>query len=877
MPFQRRYCTYVHSPHRGGTAFSQPRIWLRIARIVSHLIGIYMSSPLTGPSPIKASHQKNDSPHPPPSGTSPYNNVSGSTSPPAAPTSSTGPSTSPAPRIRRRNRMITSCLECRRRKLKCNKSHPCTNCVKFNRDCMFLAPALDQASQLKLTEIKEKVGSLERLLERDVAKNAQAQAQTHDRALPDDADDDLPANEDEKDLEPTPLAVPDAAYGEDGDDDELLDLGIQMGKMRITERIGGFFRPKISEELQYTVDESIASRNNDQDTGDPALSFTANPLPPAPEWLKPGPSYIMPSSGFFFGNTSHQASLIDFLPSRLAADRLIKQYFTCVHTIAQIVHRPTFEREYDTFWDEVSLGVEPQTSVQTIIFAAMFSGVVSMDESVILRDFGVSKASLIDNFKLGTETALARANFLRTTKIETLQAFVMYLIPLCRAELSRAHSVLLGAAIRMAECMGLHRDGSTYGMNPLETHVRRLIWHQLCFLDIRTCEAQGPRPTIRRDEYDTKLPLNVDDADLHATGLPPTPADRWTDVTFSKMRFEIYEMIRTIWVDRPRIERRKISLTAVLSKIETFKSNMAAKYDHMMDDRIPVQKCAKHIKALLLSRLYIMVLHRYHNSVVSPMPDRLRNIMLVAGTTHLEVSIALETLPELRKWKWYLGAMQQYHAAFLLLMEVYVYPKRKEADRIWACLDYIFECDANENRHTKGLRVLSELQQKTAIYQSMRGMRAPVQMDKHLGMRPPRVKSEASQTAKKGLVYGVSPSASEESEAAQRIQQVPISGGGFTSIGRAPLPDVVFAGVSNGESLWALPTQRSPEGSDTLSNPGQEPITPLMNDAGTDDLMADIDWDAFDALFPENGQPVITGPSFYFPNRFPSVGTSGTF
>src|SRR6266536_1372189 len=97
----------------------------------------------------------------------------GSTSPATANNDPTaGPTQAQAPRIRRRNRMITSCLECRRRKLKCNKSHPCTNCVKFTRDCVFLAPALDQASQLKLTEIKEKVGSLERLLERDVAKNA---------------------------------------------------------------------------------------------------------------------------------------------------------------------------------------------------------------------------------------------------------------------------------------------------------------------------------------------------------------------------------------------------------------------------------------------------------------------------------------------------------------------------------------------------------------------------------------------------------------------------------------------------------------------------------------------------------------------------------
>jgi hypothetical protein len=148
--------------------------------------------------------------------------------------------------------MITSCLECRRRKLKCNKSHPCTNCVKFARDCVFLAPALDQASQLKLTEIKEKVGSLERLLERDVAnptKEIGVSSPGQERALPGEEDDNLPGNEDERDLEPTPLAVVDAAYGDEGEDDDLLDLGIQMGKMRITERIGGFFRPKISQEV----------------------------------------------------------------------------------------------------------------------------------------------------------------------------------------------------------------------------------------------------------------------------------------------------------------------------------------------------------------------------------------------------------------------------------------------------------------------------------------------------------------------------------------------------------------------------------------------------------------------------------------------------
>ncbi len=149
------------------------------------------------------------------------------------------------------------------------------------------------------------------------------------------------------------------------------------------------------------MSDSFRSGSKERSEGRGLLSpQPAVSIPPASEWLKPGPAYIMPSSGFFFGGSSgHATSLIDFLPSRLAADRLIKQYFACVHPICQIVHRPTFEREYESFWDEVSLGIEPPNSVQTIVFAAMFSAVVSMDESTIIRDFGVSKASMIDNFK----------------------------------------------------------------------------------------------------------------------------------------------------------------------------------------------------------------------------------------------------------------------------------------------------------------------------------------------------------------------------------------------------------------------------------------------------------------------------------------------
>jgi hypothetical protein len=392
----------------------------------------------------------------------------------------------------------------------------------------------------------------------------------------------------------------------------------------------------------------------------------------------------------------------------------------------------------------------------------------------------------------------------------------------------------------MAECMGLHRDGETYGMNPLETQVRRLVWYQLCFLDIRTCHAQGPQPAIWRDGFDTKLPLNIDDVDLHASGKPPVNSDRWTDTTFSLIRFEINEMVRTLWIDRQLLERRKISLTAVLSKIETFRSNMATKYDHLIDDRIPVQKCAKIVKALLLSRLHTMVLHRYHTSVVSPMPDRLRKIMTASGTITLETAVALETLPEVRNWAWYAGALQQYHSAFLLLVEVFIYPNIKEADRIWACLDYIYECDPHEHRAIKARTVLSELQRKTAVYQSMRGMRAPVVMEKHIGRSPSRISDQA-----KG--QGQNTRSFKYDSPSLELPQMPLEAvpREAPTIGKVPLQDKAFAGVSNSDSLWVMQNQQSREASNDSNGvvgQGNPPVAATGTDASFNELIADIDW-----------------------------------
>ncbi|KAF4977516.1 hypothetical protein F66182_17401, partial [Fusarium sp. NRRL 66182] len=180
-----------------------------------------------------------------------------------------------ASRIRRRNRMITSCLECRRRKLKCDRLHPCTNCSKGKRDCVFLAPSLDSATRLKLAELKERMGTLERSLEKEVSQPSQvAEGDLLVDSRPPPSESPAPVSEDEFLLQPTRLALMDAMY-EDEADDVMVDLGVQVGNMRVTDRLGGFVRPRLAEEIaaaiQLEEQQDPAKRDIPVDDGNEVL------------------------------------------------------------------------------------------------------------------------------------------------------------------------------------------------------------------------------------------------------------------------------------------------------------------------------------------------------------------------------------------------------------------------------------------------------------------------------------------------------------------------------------------------------------------------------------------------------------------------------
>ena len=188
----------------------------------------------------------------------------------------------------------------------------------------------------------------------------------------------------------------------------------------------------------------------------------------------------------------------------------------------------------------------------------------------------------------------------------------------------------------------------------------------------------------------------------------------------------------------------------------------------------------------------------------------------------MESAIELETSSALSTWAWYAGAIQQYHYALLILIEIYAFPMRKEADRIWDCLDYIYEVPAGLTREQKGRWIITQIRDKTDVYMSARKARAPAKID---GFAPPPVRSTShSQSPTDGPSQAVGKMQPIGPHSSEVPQQMP--GGQYAYPPQANVPQ-----MSRSSAPRPPPVQAQ-------SNPMMLPNMP-------DAPMVDIDWVSF--------------------------------
>lgn len=98
---------------------------------------------------------------------------------------------------------------------------------------------------------------------------------------------------------------------------------------------------------------------------------------------------------------------------------------------------------------------------------------------------------------------------------------------------------LTGIAVRLAHRLGLHRDGAQFDLSPFEVEQRRRLWWTLVGFDRRIGEMTGSTITAISSGGDCKLPLNINDADLHLHAKdPPTSHTGATEMIFAMTRLE---------------------------------------------------------------------------------------------------------------------------------------------------------------------------------------------------------------------------------------------------------------------------------------------------------------------------------------------------
>ena len=161
--------------------------------------------------------------------------------------------------------------------------------------------------------------------------------------------------------------------------------------------------------------------------------------------------------------------------------------------------------------------------------------------------------------------------------------------------------------------MELHRDPAHYNLPVIEQQLRRIVWHQIAFLDIRTTEACGPSAILSQCGFDTKYPLNLDERDLKDGEDCHAQSEGWTDMTLPLIRMQCNEMMRMVFAHQS--DTSKADLDRLLLTVSQFREKMKEKYlpscNYKSAAQTELQFYTASTLVLLTSRMCAMVLRRY--------------------------------------------------------------------------------------------------------------------------------------------------------------------------------------------------------------------------------------------------------------------------
>ncbi|KAJ5177041.1 uncharacterized protein N7482_002918 [Penicillium canariense] len=238
-----------------------------------------------------------------------------------------------------------------------------------------------------------------------------------------------------------------------------------------------------------------------------------------PTAIGPGSLIEDPISGALLG-VSH--SLDQYHPRHVDAMKLWTVHVHNVELLCKMLHIPTTANMVEIASQQLAAASKAN---ECLLFAIYHSAVFSITDEDCVQEFRQSRTPLMSLYRNAFQQALINASWLKTTEMPVLQALVLFLVAMRTQMDPHTFWILTGVAVRIAQRMGLHRDGESLGLPPFEVEIRRRLFWQLLPLEGYAGQVSGTGIALAPDSWDTKQPLNINDDQIYP-GMTQRPVEQ---------------------------------------------------------------------------------------------------------------------------------------------------------------------------------------------------------------------------------------------------------------------------------------------------------------------------------------------------------------
>lgn len=549
-----------------------------------------------------------------------------------------------------------SCIVCRRRKVRCDRRlGSCSNCSKGETPCIY--PASLRATRRKeinqqyLNDANREAMLLDRLKKMENMIAVLTNHKIDDSAAPD-------FNSNAAGQPPIP------------DDDENEGLNQALGKMIVDGGQSRYISSSVWDSLSKEVEDmkdiyALSPDSEDHDTtelGDMILG-----------------------QGLF--GIDNVVDLQSLRPMISQVSFFWHWFVKAIDPLLKVIHQPTVHDSITALVSNQMRGMTPEMEV--LMFAIYFSVIMSMSPENVFGSFREAKSTLSARYRYGFEKALSQADFHRTQDLMVVQALVIFLI-FAKIDDPRYVWTMTATVIRISQFIGLHRDGTTFGLPPFETEMRRRTWWWVWGLDLRTAEDYGTDPIISNTSFDTRLPLNIEDSDINPHDKNyPTERQSFTAMSNFLMRCALMGPTTTKLYSAPVAERvlkapSYEELEASVKKCELYlEKTWLPRCDVENDTRAWLSTIMAQI-VILKMKIWI---YKPRPGAVTERTQVMRDKLFVYTLEVMELENIGMTNPRTEVFKWWWQSICQWGAMAFVLTELCFRSNSPEVTRAWGIID----------------------------------------------------------------------------------------------------------------------------------------------------------------------------------------------